>query len=385
VVLSYRDKPVTAGQVGKELGASYVLSGSLRRAGNRLRINAQLVDAATDFPLWSERYDREMADVFEVQDEIASKIAAALRITLSPQEQQALKAKPTENLQAYDLYLRGRNYARRVGRQDMLFALQMFENAVALDPDFALAHAGLANVCAEYYWHFERNQNWLDRAVASTEVAIAKGIDAPEVKLAEAWVDYAGGRYEKAINTVRAALAIDPDVDGGFYLLGRALFEAGRYQEIVDMMETAIAHAGENYNTVMPIHNALGALGKRDALLNFVHREMAVYEDALRKTPEDARVRILLAGNYALLGRFEDAKRETDMAMALRPDDAMILYNSACAFSAMNNAKDAMNALRKAWESGYRNAAWTRQDPDLAILHGDPEFERLYPAAVAAP
>ena len=384
VVLAYRDKPVTAGQVGSELGASYVLSGSLRRAGNRLRINAQLVDAATDFPLWSERYDREMADVFEVQDEIASKIAAALRITLSPQEQQALKAKPTENLQAYDLYLRGRNYARRVGRQDMLFALQMFENAVALDPDFALAHAGLANVCAEYYWHFERNQNWLDRAVASTEVAIAKGIDAPEVKLAEAWVDYAGGRYEKAINTVRAALAIDPDVDGGFYLLGRALFEAGRYQEIVDMMETAIAHAGENYNTVMPIHNALGALGKKDALLNFVHREMAVYEEALRKTPEDARVRILLAGNYALLGRFEDAKRETDMAMALRPDDAMILYNSACAFCAMNNAKDAMNALRKAWESGYRNAAWTRQDPDLAILHGDPEFEKLYPAAAAA-
>ena len=379
VVLEYRDKPVTAGQIRNELGASYVLTGSLRRAGNRLRINAQLVDAATDFPLWSERYDREMEDVFEVQDEIASKIAAALRITLSPQEQQALKAKPTENLQAYDLYLRGRNYARRVGRQDMLFALQMFENAVALDPNFALAHAGLANVCAEYYWHFERNQKWLDRAVASTEVAIAKGVDAPEVKLAEAWVDYAEARYEKAINTVRAALAIDPDVDGGYYLLGRALFEAGRYQEIVDMLETALAHAGENYNTVMPIHNALGALGKKDAMMNFVHREMAVYEDALKKTPEDARVRVLLAGNYALLGRFEDAKREADMAMALRPDDAMILYNSACAYCALGNKTDAINALRKAWESGYRNATWTRQDPDLELLHGDPEFERLYP------
>lgn len=380
VVLAYRDKPVTAGQVGNELGASYVLTGSLRRAGNRLRINAQLVDTATDFPIWSERYDREMEDVFEVQDEIASKIAAALRITLSPQEQQALKAKPTENLQAYDLYLRGRNYARRVGRQDMLFALQMFENAVALDPNFALAHAGLANVCAEYYWHFERNQQWLSRAVASTEVAIAKGVDAPEVKLAEAWVDYAEARYEKAINTVRAALAIDPDVDGGYYLLGRALFEAGRYQEIVDMMDTALAHAGENYNTAMPIHNALGALGKKDALNNYVHRELAIYEEALKKTPEDARVRVLLAGGYALQGRFEDSKREADMAMALRPDDAMILYNSACAYCAMGNKADALSALRKAWESGYRNATWTRQDPDLELLHGDPEFERLYPA-----
>jgi Flp pilus assembly protein TadD len=147
------------------------------------------------------------------------------------------------------------------------------------------------------------------------------------------------------------------------------------------MMETALSHAGENYNTAMPIHNALGALGKKDALKNYVHRELAVYEDALRKTPEDARVRVLLAGGYALQGRFEDAKREADMAMALRPDDAMILYNSACAFCAMENKADALNALRKAWEAGYRNARWTRQDPDLELLHGDPEFERLYPAA----
>ena len=379
MVLAYRDKPVTAGQVGKELGVAYVLVGSLRRAGNRLRINAQLVDAATDFPLWSERYDREMEDVFAVQDEIASKIAAALRITLSPQEQQALAARPTENLQAYDLYLRGRNYARRVGRQDMLFALQMYENAVALDPNFTLAHAGLANVCAEYYWHFERNQGWLDRAIASTKIASAKGTDAPEVKLAEAWVHYAEARYEKAVDTMRSALEKDPDLDGGYYLLGRALFEAGRYQEVVDMMDDALAHAGENYNTAMPIHNALGALGKKDALKNYVHRELAVYEEALKKTPEDARVRVLLAGGYALLGRFEDAKREADMAMALRPDDAMILYNTACCFCAMNNAKDALATLRKAWEAGYRNSTWTRQDPDLAILHGDPEFERLYP------
>ena len=197
MVLAYRDKSVTAGQVGKELGASYVLVGSLRRAGARLRINAQLVDAATDFPLWSERYDREMEDVFEVQDEIAQKIAAALRITLSPQEQQALSAKPTENLQAYDLYLRGRNYARRVGRQDLLFALQMYENAVALDPEFALAHAGLANVCAQYYYHFERQQQWIDRAIAATQKASANGNDAPEIQCAEAWVDFRRGALRR--------------------------------------------------------------------------------------------------------------------------------------------------------------------------------------------
>jgi non-specific serine/threonine protein kinase len=379
VVLAYRDKSVTAGQVGKELGASYVLVGSLRRAGARLRINAQLVDASTDFPLWSERYDREMKDVFEVQDEIAQKIAVALRITLSPQEQQALSAKPTENLQAYDLYLRGRNYARRVGRQDLLFALQMYENAVALDPDFALAHAGLANVCAEYYYHFERQQQWIDRAVAATQKAIAKGHDAPEIQLAEAWVIFAEGRYDQAAEKIRTALSRTPDLDGGYYLLGRALFSAGRYQEVVDMMEEALAHSGENYNTSVPIHNSLGALGKKDALNNYIHREIAIYEEAVRKVPEDARARVLLAIDYARLGRFEDAKREADMGMLLRPNDSMILYNAACVYCAMNNVKDALIAIRKAWESGYRDPIWTRQDTELAILHGDPEFDRLYP------
>lgn len=379
MVLNYRDKSVTAGQVGQELGASYVLVGSLRRAGNRLRINAQLVDASTDFPVWSERYDREMADVFEVQDEIASKIAAALRITLSPQEQEALAAKPTENLQAYDLYLRGRNYARRVGRQDLQVALQMYENAVAFDSAFALAHAAVANVCAQYYYHFERQQQWIDRAVAATKKASSGGSDAPEIRLAEAWVDFAEGRYDSAVEKIRVALGRDPDLDGGYYLLGRALFEAGRYQDIVEIMESALAHAGENYNTTIPIHNALGALGKKEALNNFVHREIAVFEEHLKKVPEDARARVLLAGDYAMQGRLEEAKREADMAMALRPDDTMILYNIACAFCAMNNPKDAMVALKKSWEGGNRNSAWTRQDPDLSILHGDPEFEGLFP------
>lgn len=383
-VLPYRDKLVTPSQIGREIGASYVLVGSLRRAGNRLRINAQLIDASTDFPLWSERYDREMEDVFAVQDEIASKIAAALRITLSPQEQQALAAKPTENLQAYDLYLRGRNYARRVGRQDLQVALQMYENAVALDPDFSLAHAAVANVCAQYYYHFERKQEWIDRAIAATRKASSGDSEAPEIRLAEAWVDFAEGRYEAAVEKIRSALGRDPDIDGGYYLLGRALFEAGRYQEIAEIMEDALAHAGENYNTTIPIHNALGALGKKDALNNFLFREIAVFEEHLKKVPEDARARVLLAGDYAMLGRLDDAKREADMAMALRPDDTMILYNTACAYCAMNNPKDAMVALKKAWEGGNRNSAWTRKDPDLAILHGDPEFERLYPPAEAA-
>ena len=385
-ILPYRDKSVTAGQVGKELGASHVLAGSLRRIGNRLRINAQLIDAANEFPLWSERYDREMEDVFAVQDEIASKIAAALRITLSPQEQQALAAKPTENTHAYDLYLRGRNYARRVSRQDLQIAFQMFESAASLDEGFSLAHAGMANVCVQHYYYFERDKRWIERAVAATEKARKNGGDEPEIRLAEAWLAFADKRYDEVVQLMRTVLAKYPDLDGGYYLLGSALFESGQYQQLVDIMETALAHAGENYNTTIPIANALGALGKTDALNNFNHRMVAIFEQHLKKMPEDARVRVLLANSYAQGGRYEDATREANMAMALRPDDTMILYNLACVYCLMNNAKDAMSALKKARDAGYHATAWARQDPDLAILHGDPEFESLFstPEATAA-
>ena len=151
-------------------------------------------------------------------------------------------------------------------------------------------------------------------------------------------------------------------------------------------MEDALAHAGENYNTMIPIANALGALGKTDALTNFSHRMIASFEAHVRKVPEDARARVLLANANATLGRVDEAKREADLAVALRPDDTMILYNIACVFCLMGNAKDAMNSLRKACDAGYSATAWAKQDPDLALLHGDPEFESLFqsPAANAA-
>ncbi len=378
-ILPYRDRSVTAGQIGRELGASHVLAGSLRRSGNRLRINAQLIDATNEFPLWSERYDREMEDVFAVQDEIASKIASALRITLSPQEQEALAKRPTENLQAYDLYLRGRNYARRVVRQNLQVALQMYENAVSLDPDFALAHAGIANVCAQYFTHYEKQEHWLERARSATQKASASGGGEPEILVAEAWIDLAEGRNESAINKVKAAIQRDPDVDGGYYLLGRGLFVSGRFQEIVEMMEEALVHSGENYNVSVTINNALGALGKKDALANFLHRQIAIFEAHIRKVPEDARARVLLAAGLSQIGRFDDAKREADIAVALRPDDTMVLYNVACVLCLADKPDDALVALRKSKETGNRSAAWVRQDPDLSILHGRPEFEELYP------
>ncbi|HYU23283.1 MAG TPA: serine/threonine-protein kinase, partial [Candidatus Dormibacteraeota bacterium] len=293
-VLAWRDKPVTPAQVGQQLGAAYVLTGTLRRAGARLRINAQLVDAHTDFPLWSERFDREMKDVFEIQDEMARKIAEALRVTLSPQELEALAVKPTENLQAYDLYLRGKRYARRQTRQDIEFALQMFENAVAMDPSFALAYAACANACAMYYSTFSRDQVWVERAREASGRAVALRWDLPEVQVSQAWVLYAAELHDEAVRMVKKAIDRKRDCEGAYYLFCRSLFAAGRYQEVLDIAEAAIEASGEDYNVYVPIMNSLGAMGKEEARRNMAQRFIAALENHLKHVPEDARARILM-------------------------------------------------------------------------------------------
>src|SRR5580658_10816354 len=383
-VLAFRDKQVTPAQIGQQLGAAYVLTGTLRRAGARLRINAQLVDTHTDFPLWSERFDREMKDVFEVQDEMARKIAEALRVTLSPQELEALAVKPTENLQAYDLYLRGKRYARRQTRQDLEFALQMFENAVTMDPSFALAYAACANACAMYYSLFSRDQVWIERAREASGRAVALRWDLPETHLSQAWVLYAAGLYDEAVRMVKKAIERKHDCDGAYYLYCRALFAAGRYQEVLDLAEVAIGASGEDYNVYVPIMNALGAINKPDASLNMAQRRIAALEKHLKQVPEDARARILLGSDYAKSGREQDALRELNLAITLRANEASILYNAACVYCLLKKKPEAMDALRKAWEAGSKDAVWTRRDPDLALLHGDPEFERLYPETAAS-
>ncbi len=378
-VLIYRDKPLIPAQIGQQLGASYALGGSLRRSGNRLRINAQLADTGTGFPIWSERYDREMKDVFEVQDEIASKIAQALRITLSPKEQEEIAARPTENLQAYDLYLRGRGYARRRQRQDLEFALQMFENAVMLDPKFALAYAAIANVCAQNHYYYGRDPVWMERAMKASEMASALRPDLPEAQVAQGWMLYANRKLDETVLIVRKAIERKPDCEGGYYLLGRTLFTAGRYQEVVDIAEATIEAGGDDYNVYIPVLNALGALGKEEALRNWRQRMSAAMDQHLHLVPEDARAHTLLAGNYAALDRVDEAIRETNFAIALRPKEANVLYNGACVFCLLKKKPEALDALRKAWDAGYTDAEWARRDPDLALLHDDPEFERLYP------
>jgi len=379
-VLAFRDKPVTPGEVGRKLGASSVLTGSVRRLGNRIRINTQLIDARTDYPLWSERYDRELQDIFDVQAEIAHSIAEAMRVTLSPQERQALAIRPTDNLQAYDVFLRGRSYARRQSRIDLEVAMQMFEHAVALDSSFGLAHAGIAATAAQYFYFCDRSQRWIERAKEATTVASRLAPGAPEVLVAQAWLAQGEKRFDEAEADVRAAVRMNPDVESGYYLLTRVLFLAGKYHQLMEISEQALAHGAEDYRVWIPIRNACRALGREQQARILVQREIQIFARQVERVPEDARARVLLATDYAFLGRVEEARRELQLALTLRPNDGILLYDAACALCMLGQKVEAIQALKNALDAGFRpHTGWARQDPDLALLHGDPQFEEMFP------
>ncbi len=375
-VLTYRNKQVTPTEVGQQLNAAYVVSGSLRRAGNRLRITAQLVETRTGRSVWGERYDREMKDVFEVQDEIARKITEALRITLSPQEEANIARKPTENSQAYDFYLRGRSYARR---ENLDFALQMFEQAIKLDPSFALAHAGVASVCGLIYELREKHPRWVERGLEACDLAMAIEPGRAEVLAARARVFYAQQKFDEAVAYARLAVEKKPDCDGAYNVLGRAYFASDRFQEAAAIVDKALETSGDDYNVYVPYIASLMSIGNKEKALKVRDLQSKALERQLEVVPEDVRARVLLATNLAAVGKKDEAMRHVQMAVVLRPDDGNTLYNAACVYGVLGEKEPAMEMVRKALKAGYANLEWMRRDSDLQCLHGDPEFESLTP------
>jgi Flp pilus assembly protein TadD len=204
--------------------------------------------------------------------------------------------------------------------------------------------------------------------------------DVPEVMVAQAWILYSRGEYVDAARILRAVISRKRDCEGAYYLLLRCLFASGQHLEVAKLADEAIEAAGTDYNVYVPILNSLGVLAKEEAKRNILLRAVQAFEAHLRQVPEDARARSLLAALFVELGRKEDASREVTMAMTLRPNESSILYNAACTFCLLQQKAEAMDALAKAWRAGFRDSDWVRADPDLSLLRGEPEFERLYPA-----
>ncbi len=373
-MLAFRDKPVTAPQVGEKLNAMYVLEGSIRRAGNRLRITTQLVESATRHSIWGERYDRQMEDVFAIQEEISLSIAKALEIKLSPQEEKVIAKKPTANPVAYDFYLRGRSYLRQ---RQFEYALAMYEEAVKLDPNFALSYAGIAHVWGGMHEFRSPNPEFVEKGLAACAKAEWLAADLPEVLSARARIQYAQHNYDESIRLARRAIELRSECEGAHDVLGRSYFASRRYEEAVELAESALEIVSSDYNALIPLINSFELLGRMADAERLRRREKEVLELQLRQFPDDVRARILLAADLANLGQPEEAVLHVRIAVAMRPTDSNVLYNAACTYGSLAMKADALEMFQRCIKSGYSNSAWAINDPDLKILQDDPEFKKL--------
>jgi serine/threonine protein kinase/tetratricopeptide (TPR) repeat protein len=376
-VTQYRDKSVTSSEIGRDLNADYVLTGSIRRAGRQVRITVQLVETATGYSLWTERYDRELGSVIELQDEIARAIARQLRITLPQPREGAMDRRRVANADAYDLYLQGRRLLRRGCKKDVRGATELFERAVEIDPRFALGYAGIGYAYGRIHRYHDQSKESLEKGVGACRHALDLEPELAEALSARAFLYYAHEEYELSIQYSQMALDRKDDCDGAYWSLGASLHMLDRLSAGSLLVDRAIERSGDDFNVYLPYRSILMRLGEYDRALRLKKRLRRTLEWHVEWAPDNARARILLACAHAEFDERASAVHEIEKAVELEPHDASNLLNAACAYGLLGSKSEALGMLRLALENGYWHLDMIARDPDLRILHGEPEFQRL--------
>jgi serine/threonine protein kinase/tetratricopeptide (TPR) repeat protein len=350
-------------EVGRKLKVSTILTGSVRRSGNRIRVSAELVNAADGLELWSERYDREMEDVFAIQDDIAESIVRALRVVLGEGERQAIKAR-IRNVKAYELYLRGRQYFG-FNRRGLDYALEMFEQAVAIDPEFAAAYSGIADALSFIWLIHERSDEVRNRADDASRLAVEM-----EPSLAEAHHSRGMARslfadYEVSDSEMAIAMKLDPklaDVPMNWALTHRM---RGNFREALNLALLAQALRPEDYDIAGRVSSTYDALGRNAESKAARKRALDLVEDRVKLNPDDTRALVLCGVSNAKAGNVARAKEVTERALAMGADDPMIHYNAACTYITLGEIERALDELEMTIRLGYRNVDWLDTDEDL--------------------
>ena len=373
---AFKGKNEDVGEIGKKLKVSTVLEGSVRKMGNRLRITAQLVNVADGYHLWSERYDREMEDVFAIQDDISQAIVKALKVILSEGEKKQIEKARVENVAAYDYYLRGRQYYQ-IHRKSLEYARQMFNRAVETDPEYARAYAGVADSCSLLYMYFDAREFNLRQADSASAKALELEPDLAEAHVARGLAVSLSKRFKEAEAEFEMAMKLDPKLFEASYWFGRALLAEGRFQEAAKMFERASALRPEDYQAPNFLAQAYNSLGMTDEGAAANKRSIRLMEERLELNPADARASNLLAATYANFGDSEKAIDYAERSLAIDPDDAMLLYNVACTYSLLGRVDDAIGCLEKAVDKGFGHKEWLDHDPDLNGLRENPRFQTI--------
>jgi serine/threonine protein kinase/Tfp pilus assembly protein PilF len=364
-------------QVGKKLDVATVLEGSVRKAGNKLRITAQLVNVADGYQLWSQRYDRDLEDVFAIQDEIAQSIVKALRVILSEDEKRAIERVPTANVEAYDCYLRGRQYFHQFQKQSLEFARQMFAKAIEIDPTYALAYAGLADSCSVLYTNFDASEANLSNAETASRRALELDPGLAEAHVARGMAVSLHGRHADAEGEFETAMKLNPQLFDAAYMYGRALTAQGKHEKALMMFERAAELRPEDYVVPGMVGSANANLGRTAECQIAFRRQSTVAAKRLELNPDDPRALYMGAIAFSHLGEITRAKDWARQALAINPSDATVLYNVACMYATSGESEEAITLLERAVASGFGHWNWIENDADLQSLRGHPRFQGL--------
>ena len=364
-------------KVGEQLGAGTVLEGSVRKAGNRLRISAQLVKVADGYQLWSDRYDRELEDVFAIQDEIAENIVKALRVVLSDREKRAIEKAPTANVQAYEFYLRGRQYFHQWRKKGVEYARRMFERAMDIDPDYSLAHAGAADCCSALYTWWDASKANLEGADSYSRRALALDPELAEAHEARGLALTLRKQYEEAEAEFQEAIRLNPKLFEGHYFFARACLAQGKYEQAAKLFEQASELRPEDYQSPIILAEVYKALGRSADADAANRRGVQLAEARLALNPDESRALVLGAGGHCRLGNVTRALDLIHQTLALDPDDSGVLYNVACVYANAGQPEEAISCLERAIQNGFGHWEWLEHDSDLESLRGHPRFLAL--------
>jgi TolB-like protein/Tfp pilus assembly protein PilF len=384
-VLPFRDRPLPPRTLARELGVDYVVSGSVRRAGNRARISAQLVRAVDGHALWAERFDRTLEDLFDVQAEVSKRIVGALQVALKPGEREMLEQAPTRSQEGYGYYLKAREFLVQPTREASVSAEALLKSALELDPEFALAHAALGECYARrgLSWHAGIEEA-ADQAQACARRALELKPDLFEGHLAMAMAFRVRGAPDKVLKAFDRVLAMNPDHVEALRLAGWGYLSVGQPEEGVRLLERAVQRWPEEYWAASFLMSGYEMLGREDDVRRAIIMTRDRVIEVLRKQPQNVHARSLLASMLVQLGEREDGIKQAERTVAMAPEDGRIRYNAACTFARAGLPERALEQLRE----GIRNVPsylsdWPRRDPDLASLHDHPEFIRLFGKAEA--
>lgn len=373
----YRSGGADVREIGKKLRVSNILEGSVRKAGDNLRVTVQLIDCESGYQAWSERYDRRLDDVFAIQDQIAHSIVETLALRLTPNEERSLDTPKAVDLQAYDCYLRGRKYYYQYGPMDMDCAVQLFARAVELDPDFAPAYAGLADCWSYIYIYSDRSEVVREQAEWASTKAVEMDPSSAEAQASHGFSLSVAGRDEEAAAAFETAIRLDPGLFEARYFYARHSFARGERVKAIEQYEAAMRARPEDFQCPLLAAQSYDDLGRREEASALRRRGVTNAERHLELNPDDARALYMAANGLVALGDRDRGKEYVERALAMRPDDAMLLYNAGCIFSMLGHVEPAVECVVKAAAKGLTQKAWYEHDSNLDGIRSHPRFRKL--------